>query len=84
MCISGQVGVVSRIRIIHRQPTLITPYRQYSYWVNEQFKLLLRSMALTTHWVIYERGGDFTKLTTQIFQIISIFPFRKLQISSNH
>ena len=33
--------------------------------------------------LIPERSGDFAKFTTQILQIISIFPFRKLQISRN-
>lgn len=73
MCISGQVSVVSRFQIIHRQYALFSPYKPYSYSVNQHFKFLLHSMA-----GVY--SGDLAKFTTQILQIISIFSFGKLQV----
>ena len=55
-----RVSVVSRIRIIHRQRTLIQLQRQLT------FQITFALHGLKTHWVIHKRSGDFAKFTAQI------------------
>ena len=74
----GQVSVVSRIELSIDNV----------YWLHHIDCTVTASTNISNYFCTlwpkrrsyYERRGDFAKFTTQILQIISIFPFRKLQI----
>ena len=77
MCISGQVSAVSRFQIIHRQYALFSPYKPYSYSVNQHFKLLLHSIWPKRR-SYYELSGGFAKFKSlAYFHFVNYrFPFR--------